>query len=718
MLHLPAILICLLCALFLPAAKANESPALPPAPSLAGTPGLGEDDTGENLWIHYRTVTDPAQLATYRSLATEVVVPCKSELASSTRAELVFGLSHLLARTIPSAQAATQDGAILVGTPAELPFLASPEWSTDLAALHPDGYLLRSATVAGHHTTVIASQTPRGVLYGAFAFLRRIQSNTTISNLRLSDQPVHNLRMWQDWTNWDGSVERGYAGRSHLQLETLPAAVHPRNLTHARAMAALGLNALTLNNVNAQTEWIDSQYLPWVAALAKVRSRYGIRTFLSVRFDSPMVLGGLPKSDPLDPAVAAWWKTKVEEIYRLIPDFGGFVVKADSEGQPGPSRYGRTHADGANMLASALRPHGGLVLWRAFVYEGIDDPDRSKRSFIFYHPQDGKFAPGVILQIKNGPVDFQTREPVHPLFGRMPRTPLALELQITQEYTGQSTHLCFLVPQWRSYLDTDLAPGASRISDLKSQIAAGTPSVFVGVSNLGSDPNWTGHPLAQANHYGFGRLAWNPGLSSEDVANEWIRVTYGDDPLVLRTLSAMLLRSWETYEQYTLVGGTPVITDRGHFNLDLTLKRLNSFGLPFVSADGIGYDRTRATGTAGVDQYNPALAARYESLTTCPPELLFSFHHVPWTHEIRPGLTTIQWLYDTHFAGESAVADMLIQWDKLREKMSPSRHAAVRVKLMAQLAEATRWRRAANAFFHNLSSLPDAHGRPLAIGAP
>ena len=687
-----------------------------------GGPGIfDEDDSGAGLWLHYQTVTDVELLQEYRSYVRQIVVEGTNVLAQSTRDELTVALSNLLEKNIVADSSSVGSGALIVGTPASSPLIAGRGWDDELNTLAQDGYIIRSSTVAGNAVIVIAGNTEAGALYGAFHFLRLLQMQQDISALNITDQPAYELRMYQDWANWDGSVERGYAGNSIVDVNALPDTLDARNRTLARSMAALGLNGQCINNVNAQSDWIDTANLSKIEALAAVRREYGIRLFLSVRFDSPIVLGGLDTADPLDPSVINWWNSKVSEIYSVIPDFGGFVVKADSEGQPGPTQYGRTHAEGANMLAAAMQPHGGLVLWRAFVYDVATDPDRVKRPYKFYQPLDGRFATNVILQVKNGPMDFQTREPIHPCIGGMSNTQVGLELQITQEYLGQDTHLVWLVPQWKSYLDFETEVSDSRPDTVKDVIAGKTyphtkhaPTLFAGVSNMGLDDNWTGHPLAQANQYGFGRLAWNPDLSVDELNEEWVRVTYGNDPMVVSTIKSLLLNSWKTYENYTLVGSPTLVVDVGtHFAPDFEFRSTSYF---HADSNGVGFDRTRETGSAAVDQYAPSVADRFNDPASCPPEFLLWFHHVSYTHEVYPDKSVIQWIYDTHFDGEAAAANQIDQWNSLRGRISPARFNQVLHKLYAQLVEADKWRRAANSFFWNYSRIPDEQGRD--VGTP
>jgi alpha-glucuronidase len=676
------------------------------------TPSGHVDDNGCNLWLKYHAVGDAGLLADYRSRITQVIVQDTSPLGISARDELTLGLSNLLAKNIARAAKITRNGTVVVGAPATSPIIAKLGWDDELRALGDEGFIIRGTVMERRSVIAIASNTQRGALYGTFAFLRLLQSRSNLAALNISDKPVNQLRQIQDWTNWDGSIERGYAGLSILQVDRLPATVNPRIKLHARALAALGINGITLNNVNAQADWISTANLPKVRAIAAVYRDYGVKVYLAVRFDSPAVIGGLPGADPLDADVIRWWTEKAAEIYREIPDFGGFLVKADSEGQHGPSEYGRTHAQGANMLAGALKSHGGIVMWRAFVYGPAIDADRAKRSYKFYKPLDGQFADNIILQVKNGPLDFQHREPNHPLIGGMPKTQTGLELQITQEYTGQATHLVWLVPQWKSYLDFDTKATAAN-AKVKDVIAGTTfgyhHSLFAGVSNMGDSTNWTGQTMAQANQYGFGRLSWNPSLSADAIADEWIKITYGADPLVIAGIKSMLIGSWSTYEKYSMVGSTgEVRSHANHFDPDMAANQGDSM----ADGNGVGYDRTRA-GSGFVDQYSASVSDMYDDRATTPPALLLWFHHVPYSYEVFPGKTVIQWIYDSHFDGEAEVQGMIDKWVFLQGSMSPVSFADVLKNLRAQKTQASIWRRHVNHYFWDLSGIADDRARDV-----
>ncbi len=472
-------------------------------------------DDGYRLWLRYDPL--PSQMiSVYRSHVTSIVVPGKSATFDAIRTELAGGCAGLLGRSVPAAKDTRRDGALIVGTTKSLPLIAELKWERQLEDLGPEGFLIRSIKLGRRSVILIASQSEVGALYGAFHFLRLIETLQPIANLNVSQKPRLQLRMLNHWDNLDGSIERGYAGRSLWDWKALPDTTDSRLRDYARANASIGINGASLNNVNANSQSLSAEYLRKAAAIAEVFRPYGVRVYLAARFSAPIELGGLKTADPLDAEVAAWWKKKADEIYKLIPDFGGFIVKANSEGQPGPRTYNRSHVEGANMLAAAVAPHNGIVIWRAFVYDAKPGYDRAGAAYENLQPFDGQFAPNVLLQVKNGPIDFQPREPFHPLFGAMPKTQLMPELQITQEYLGFSNHLVFLAPMWREFLDSDThakGPGSTVTKLTDGSLYHQRLTGMAAVANTGSDRNWTGHHFAQANWYAFGRLSWNPDIN-------------------------------------------------------------------------------------------------------------------------------------------------------------------------------------------------------------
>jgi alpha-glucuronidase len=537
--------------------------------------------------------------------------------------------------------------------------------------------------------------------------------------------------MVNQWDNMSaaehlGSVERGYAGDSIFFRDGAVVTDRHRIVDYARLLASVGINALSINNVNVHpaAARLLTDHLADVADVARILRGFGITLFLSVNFAAPMLLGGLPTADPDDPAVVGWWRQTTERVYDWIPDFGGYLVKADSEGQPGPFSYGRDHADGANLLARALQPFGGTVFWRCFVYNSRQDwrdrtTDRARAAFDNFMPIDGQFADNVVLQIKNGPVDFQAREPVSPLIAALTSTNVAVEVQITQEYTGHQIDVCYLVPQWREMLDFVPDPGGTPPLTIAGIVAARARAHgragLCAVSNIGDDANWTGHKLAQANLYGFGRLAWDPSLSADDVLAEWTRLTFPESPPVHAVVGEILRGSWQTYESYTAPLGVGwMVTPEVHYGPSVDGYEYSRWGTyHFADRDGLGVDRTVATGSGFAGQYPPARAQQYEDRQTCPDELLLFFHHVPYTHLLHSGKTVIQHVYDTHFAGVEAVAAMLAAWRTLAGRLDAVTFENVLGRLERQLRTAREWRDQLNTYFWRKSGVPDAHGRTI-----
>lgn len=606
------------------------------------------------------------------------------------------------------------------------------------ADLEPEGYWIYSSGANDNQTLIIAGADQHGVLYGAFALLR-LPATGEAFNLHehpLREHPTMPIRWVDEWDNPDGTIERGYAGRSIFfeggnVREDLTAVRE-----YARLLASVGINGCNINNVNAAPQLIDSDHLKQVARIADAMRPWGVRLALSVALASPQKIGGLATYDPADPAVKAWWAAKVDEIYSLIPDFAGFTVKADSEGQPGPASYGRTPADAANTLAAALAPHGGVVLYRAFVYNHhLDwlDPkaDRARAAFDIFHPLDGAFAPNVIVQTKEGPIDFQAQEPVSPLFAGLRQTNQAMEIQVTQEYTGQQRHLVYLAPMWKQVLDFDLRAGG-RSTPVKEIIAgktfhqplgdAGSPRTgprpwggggMVAVAGIGRD-GWLGSPLAMANLYAFGRLALNPDLTPEQIAAEWTRQSISNDPAVVGTITKMLMQSWPAYVNYTGPLGMQTLTDitGSHYGPNIESSENNGWG-QWHRADhlGVGMDRSVKTGTGFAGQYPLEVAKLYENLATTPDNLLVFFHHVPYTHKLHTGRTVIQYIYDSHYEGAAQAAQFVRDWATLEGSIDQPLYEQVRDRLVYQAGHAIVWRDAIVQYFLKLSGIPDEKGR-------
>ena len=653
--------------------------------ALAG-PAKAED--GYRLWLRYDPL--PAEVRQhFAPSVTEIVVQSNGAIARSASSELQHGLSGLLAKPIPVRQSVDRDGAIV----AEL----------KKARLGSEGFTIRSTRVSGHRATVITASDERGLLYGAFALLRRVQTEQPIDQLDLRDRPRLALRMLDHWDNLNGSVERGYAGRSLWDWRTLPDWKDPRYTDYARADASIGINGVVLNNVNAEADILTGPYLKKVKALADIFRPWGIRVYLSARFSAPIDIGGLKTADPLDPAVRAWWKAKSDEIYAQIPDFGGFLVKANSEGEPGPQDYHRTHADGANMLAEALRPHGGIVLWRAFVYSSMNE-DRAKQAYDEFAPLDGKFADNVIVQIKNGPIDFQPREPFHPLFGAMPHTKLAMEAQVTKEYLGFNTHLAYLGTMWEEVLKsrTWRPQPSSRVKDSISAMA--------GVANTGSSRSWSGSQFDQANWYAFGRLAWDPLASAQSIAEEWTRMTWGNDQRIVKTVVPMMMGSRQAVVDYmTPLGLAHLMGTDHHYGpapwvSDLQRPEWNPVYYHRADANGIGFERTME-GSNALSQYATEVQLGFVDVDNL--DFLLWFQHVPWDQKIElTGRTVweeLVWRYDH---GLDEVRAMRRHWETLRGSVDEQRFAEVSAYLAIQEREAKWWRDACIAYFESVSHRP------------
>ena len=677
---------------------------------LAAMPALHAED-GYDLWLRYA----PAVAAEPDSRGPDIaqlVVGSESPVQAATRRELLRGLQALSGVAPVDAGAVTEDAALLVGTPASSPQIA--RLGLDLEGLGREGYRIRSAIVDGHSTTVVAAHDDIGVLYGAFHLLRLLQTGQPLADLDIREAPRLQVRVLNHWDDLDRYVERGYSGQSIWDWHRLPGWLDPRYTDYARANASIGINGAVLNNVNANADVLTPMYLEKVAAIAGVLRPYGMKVYLSARFSAPMQIGGLATADPVDPAVRAWWRAKTDEIYKAIPDFGGFLVKANSEGQPGPQDYGRSHADGANMLADALAPHGGIVMWRAFVYSDEEPVDRARQAYNEFVPLDGRFRDNVLVQVKNGPIDFQPREPFHPLFGAMPRTPLMMEFQITKEYLGFSTHLAYTGPLYEEVLRADThvqGPGSSVARVIDGSLHGHALTGIAGVANIGSDRNWSGSHFDQANWYAFGRLAWNPQLSSRDIAVEWTRMTFSNDAAVVEPVVDMMMASREAVVDYTGALGLHHLMGRGHhYGPGPWVEggpRADWTSVYFHRADrnGIGFDRTRR-GSAAVSQYAAPVAGVFDDVAQTPEELLLWFHHVPWDHPMRSGRRLWDELVFRYDRGVDAVRDMRAAWSGLDGRIDAGRHAQVAAFLAIQQDEAQWWRDASLAYFQSISGLP------------
>ncbi len=678
---------------------------------LAGATARAED--GYRLWLRYDPLPESV-VKDYRAQIKSIAGSGTSPTLLAARAELARGCSGLFGAAVPARNGIEGDAVLVVGTEQSSAFLGSLGWGRELAELGPEGFRIRSLKQGRRRLIVIASQGEVGALYGVFHFLRLLQTRQPITNLNVSQKPRLQLRVLNHWDNLDGSVERGYAGRSLWDWDALPGEVDPRLRDYARANSSVGINGSVLNNVNANSKSLSAEYLRKTKAIADAFRPYGVRVYLSARFSAPIELDGLKTADPLDPQVAGWWRRKADEIYKLIPDFGGFLVKANSEGQPGPRTYGRDHLDGANMLAAALAPHGGVVIWRAFVYDMKPGYDRAAAAYEQLQPFDGRFAPNVLLQVKNGPIDFQPREPFHPLFGAMPKTQMMLEAQITQEYLGFSNHLVFLAPMWREVLDSDTharGPGSTVTKVLDGSLFGQRLTGMAGVANTGTDRNWTGHHFAQANWYAFGRLAWNPDIPSQQIADEWIRMTLTRDPKAVAAVTRIMLESHEALVDYMTPLGLHHIMWGGHHYgpapWENQFERADWNPVYYHRADarGIGFDRT-AKGSNAVAQYSPAVRAVFGDPARTPEKYLLWFHHVPWDRRMRSGRTLWDELALKYQRGVDWVRAARKEWDSLAGVIDAERHAAVRRKLEIQERDAVAWRDACLLYFQTFSKRP------------
>jgi alpha-glucuronidase len=656
-------------------------------------------------------------------------LPLESFRAVGSRRVLVVGDGDLVTTVVDELACAC---AAFGGTLRHASAADQPLWTDefDLALtlasragdIGAEGFVLARAD----GVTRVTADEPAGLLYGLFHVVRLGESAFGAAHAPQPHRPAMRRRMLDHWDNVDvhpvmGQVERGYAGGSLFWRDGALTDNLDRVRAYARLLAATGVNAVTVNNVNvhATEARLLTDRLGDVAALAAVFRPYAIRMHLSVSFAAPMTLGGVPTADPLDPAVRAWWVAATGRVYEAIPDFGGYVVKADSEGQPGPFGYGRSHADGANVLADALAPHGGVVHWRAFVYNHRQDwrdrsTDRARAAYDHFVPLDGQFRDNAIVQVKHGPMDFQTREPVSPLIAAMPATAVAVELQVTQEYTGQQRHVCYLPPMWSEMLGfRPWGDDGRSIADVATDAKAG--GGLVAVSNVGDDDFWTGHPLAQANLYAFGRLAWDPRLHPSEILDEWVDLTFQPHATaeLRQTLHAIMDSSWRTYESYTAPLGVGFMVRPGHhYGPDVDGYEYTPWGTyHFADRDGIGVDRSVATGTGFAAQYPLPWSEAYESAASCPDELLLFFHHVPWGHVLHSGSTVVQHIYDTHFAGAEEASRLRALWATIAGMVDPATHDRVSTLLDEQVRCAQEWRDQINTYVLRKSGVPDVLGR-------
>ncbi len=694
------------------------------------------NNSGYDAWLSFSTA-DSTAVSKLSTFFGSICLESNDPLVSMAGKELKSAFKTIFVKSPLTVKSTKAQGTVVLCTIPERtspPVVADVDKAASISFITDkeydniggEGFIIKRCKHSNSSFTIIAAKSGAGVLYGAYTLLRLILCGGFSENISIIENPSLSLRMINQWDNMDGSIERGYAGLSIFYKNGSILTDSKRIRDYARLLASIGLNAIVLNNVNVhdmETRLLSKEELPKVAKLAEIFRCYGIKIFLSINYSSPIELGGLDTADPLDAGVRSWWSSKAAEIYSYIPDFGGFLVKADSEFRPGPFTYGRNHAEGANVLAEALKPYGGIVVWRCFVYNCRQDwrdtiTDRASSAYDNFMPLDGKFADNVLLQIKNGPMDFQVREPISPLLGGLRKSNMVLEVQITQEYTGQQRHLCYLAPVWKDTLDFDTFNNGKDSTVANILVNApknGMLSGIAAVSNIGDDMNWTGHDLAQANLYCFGRLAWDPGLSSEVIAKEWTTQTFGNDPVVMDTITGMLMESYNIYESYTSPLGIGwMVNPNHHYGPSVDGYEYSAWGT-YHRADheGIGVDRSVALGTGYAGRYSPPNSTMYENIETCPEELLLFFHHVPYKYRLKSGTTLIQYIYDTHFEGAEKAAELVNKWKSLNGRINSQCSDRVLKRLEEQAAHSCEWRDVINSYFYRKSGIPDEKSRKI-----
>jgi alpha-glucuronidase len=670
-------------------------------------------ENGYELWMRYNPIENAALLASYKQQLTQIHIGGNSPTLQVVKDELTVALQGMLKSAVPFNSNFSRSGTLLIGTPAQSSIIAGAGFQTALSKLGNDGYIIASKTIAGKKCIVITANTEQGLLYGVFNFLRLLQTRQSISSLNINSAPLVQLRLLNHWDNLNRTVERGYAGFSIWNWHMLPGYIDPRYKDYARANASIGINGTVLTNVNANATVLTHQYLEKVAALANTFRPYGIKVYLTARFSAPVEIGGLKNADPLNDTVQRWWNNKAKEIYELIPDFGGFLVKANSEGQPGPQNYGRTHADGANMLADAVAPFKGIVIWRAFVYSNEIPDDRHKQAYNEFVPLDGKFRSNVMVQVKNGAIDFQPREPFHPLFGAMPKTPLMMEFQVTQEYLGQGTSLAFLAPLFKECLESDTyskGRGSTVAKVVDGSVDPYSITGIAGVSNIGNEVNWCSHPLSQANWYALGRLCWDHRVSADQIADDWLRMTFTNDPSFVNPIKKMMLESREIVANYmTPIGLHHIMGNGHHYGPAPWINRGRSdwTSVYYHKADsaGIGFNRT-SSGSNAVGQYFPDARKYFETVPATDERLLLWFHHLPWTYKMKSGRSLWDELCFKYNSGVDSVRWMQRTWNSVKGKIDMQRFEQVKNLLQVQQDEAVWWRNACLLYFQTYSKMP------------
>ncbi|WP_296705436.1 alpha-glucuronidase family glycosyl hydrolase [Algoriphagus sp.] len=668
---------------------------------------------GYNLWLDYQAIQNAELKSEFKSMMDGIYFFGENPTYQAIKNELNTASEKMLNQTPIYTKERLSSTKVWIGTRDQLSQVLSLTEQGEISSLGPDGFWRGPLVFEGKTYYAIIGNKPVGVLYGVYNLLNSIQTKTFNNSSKVSDSPKVKFRMLNHWDNLDRTVERGYAGFSIWDWHRLPGYVDPRYIDYARANASIGINAVSLTNVNANALILTTDFMKKAKVLADIFRPYGIKVFLTARFSAPIQIGGLETADPLDPNVKDFWKEKTDEIYSFIPDFGGFLVKANSEGQPGPHEYKRNHAEGANMLADALSPHGGLLIWRAFVYSFEEDQDRHKQANFEFEPLDGKFRENVIIQVKNGAIDFQPREPFHPLFGAINETNIGMEFQITQEYLGQATQLVYLAPMWEEVLKTRIYrpnPSSTVASLLEGKETTQKNTLMAGVSNIGTDRNWTGHLFGQANWFAFGKQAWNPEITSEEIATEWIKLTFGQNPDMVSKISKIMLESHETAVDYMTPLGLHHIMGRSHHYGPgpwVVGGRADWTAPYYHQADslGIGFDRTRS-GSDALGQYAPEIVEAWSDPKQIPEKYLLWFHHVPWDFKLKNGNTLWEGIAYHYDKGVKDVREMQEIWASLESEIDPEEFDHVRQLLEIQEEEAEWWRNACLLYFQTFSNRP------------
>ena len=672
-------------------------------------PALAKAENGYELWLRYKKISNNSLLDQYKKQIISPVVLGSSQTIAIIKTELSQAFSGLTGIPYKILSSPGKSGSFIAGVASSSPIISSIITKEELNSIGNEGFIIKTRP----GKTIITANTDIGVMYGVFHFLRLMQTHQIVLNLNIISSPKIKLRILNHWDNLNRTVERGYAGFSIWDWHKLPDLIDKRYIDYARANASIGINSTVLTNVNANAVVLTRPYLEKVKALADLFRRYGIKVYLTARFSAPIEIGKLKSADPLNDTVQNWWKQKAKEIYELIPDFGGFLVKANSEGQPGPQDYNRTHADGANMLAAAVAPFNGIIMWRAFVYSSTSN-DRFKQAYEEFKPLDGKFRKNVLIQVKNGPIDFQPREPFSPLFGAMPQTPLIMEFQLTQEYLGQGTHLVFEAPLFKEVLNADTyakGKGSTVAKVIDGSLDNFSLNGIAGVSNIGNDINWCSHPFAQSNWYALGRLCWDPDLASEQIADEWIKQTFTNDPSFVNPVKRIMLQSREVLVNYMTPLGLTHIMYNGHHYGPMpwgnTLNRPDWNPVYYHKADsmGIGFDRT-VTGTNALAQYSPEVQKEFSDMNKCPEDYLLWFHHVPWTFKMRSGRTLWDEMCYKYYSAVDSMRAIQQQWNKLVKYIDADRFDHVKQLLNIQVKDAIWWRNACLLYFQTFSKMP------------